>query len=223
VVNARLDLSSLSPKHKKEGAEYREKMSDERTRIDDAQAASEKKAKMIKFGIIGGVVLVLLIVLLVLGKKRKRKQEEKESSARARHLVEQEALQRQIQDQEQRLVDEMKAQAEVAAEKARTVLARLTALDGPMKGQRFEIKDAQCLAGRDADRCNLAFPAEGADVSISRVHAELRISGGSWSVTCMSDGGMSINQTTIRKGEEYPIQSGDSIHMGKTWFRFEAV
>jgi pSer/pThr/pTyr-binding forkhead associated (FHA) protein len=79
-----------------------------------------------------------------------------------------------------------------------------------------------CLVGRDAAKCDVVFPSKDADLTISRVHAEFRLGGGSWNVNCLGDGGMLVNGKSVRKDDQYPLRFGDTLRMGKTDMRFVA-
>lgn len=196
----------------------------------DKASAAEEKAEEAKeeawkrYGIIGGSILFLLIIFGIVASK-KRQARNRERLARLDAL--EDGMAQQMADQERKILDQMDAQkkaadeeAQRAAEAARTVLAVLTATDGALKGRSFPIKDPRCLIGRDEAHCHLAFPNEGGDLAISRVHAELSMQGGGWLAVCMSDGGMHVNQSALRKDEQYPLQFGDTLSMGKSAFRF---
>lgn len=212
-LKVQVKVGKLDDAQKEAGTNYKAALND---RMDSIESAAKTK-KLLIFGAIGLFVLIVLILVL---RSNSRKRREKERFAEEQRQEEKEDTARQMAEQEQRLVVQMQEQAQQAAEAARVVLASLVAMDGPLKGQRFDIKDAHCMAGRDAEHCALHFPPEGGDIAISRVHAEFRQMGGSWQVSCLSDGGLWVNQSGLRKGDQYPIQFGDNIVMGKTSFRF---
>ena len=152
-------------------------------------------------------------------RKSKRRAEEQEQARKA----EMDELQDQMRRQGEQNREYAEAQAKKAADAARRPLALLVAASGPLKGHRFAILKARCLVGRDPDKADMVFPEQGGDAAISRVHAEFVLGDGSWMVTCMSDGGMSVGQSKLRAGEQYPIQYGDVVQMGSTRFSFERV
>jgi hypothetical protein len=231
-VPHKLQLGAIKPEQVKNGEAYRKELSDfadqwAKDTKADVTVEEEKKAWKL-YGIIGGSVLFLLILFGIIASK-KRQARNRERLARLDAL--ETGMVQQMADQEKKILDQMEAQktastkeaklaAVAAAEASRTVLATLVGADGPLKGHSFPIKDPRCLVGRDDEHCHLSFPNEGGDLSISRVHAELSMQGGGWVVVCMSNGGMHVNQSSLRKDEQYPLQFGDLLKMGKSVFRF---
>jgi hypothetical protein len=236
-----LKLASMSPEQVKEG-EARQKelldfLSSTKKKEKEEESAEEKKDAWKLYGIIGGSVLFLLILIIIIMSK---KRQAREQARRAREGAIRLEMETSREEDKQKILDQMEtdkketaeraaadrksaeAAAQAAAEAARTVLATLTGADGPLKGRVFPIKDPKCLVGRDDEHCQLAFPNDDGDLSISRVHAQLIFQAGGWAVVCMSDGGMAVNQASLRKDEQYPVQFGDLLTLGKSVFRFGA-
>ena len=167
-------------------------------------------------------MLLLIIVLVILSKRsRKRRQQQQERLEEMEQNM-QGQLHEQLAQQEQRLEQKAEQEARVRADEARVVLAILLGMEGPFSGKRFAVLKTKCIAGRDAERCDLVFPTENGDAAMSRTHAQFELSSGEWSATCLSNGGMYVNRTQIRKGERYAVKYGDQVKIGKSIFQFSS-
>lgn len=98
----------------------------------------------------------------------------------------------------------------------------LVVIDGPLEGKRFALDSANVVAGREEEKCDLVFPTEGGDNSISRVHCTFSFSGGAWKVTCMTDGVFAVNGNPVAKGNSSPLSGGDFLTLGRTTMEFQA-
>lgn len=186
----------------------------------EAYDSKKKKNELIKKALIfGSAGLSIGFLAFYSVRKSKRVSADREQARQA----DMDQLQEQMRSQDANMRQYAEEQAKKAADAARRPLALLVAADGPLKGHRFAILKARCLVGRDPDKADMVFPEQGGDAGISRVHAEFALGSGSWMVTCMSDGGMSVGASKLRKGEQYPIQYGDALKMGSTSFFFERV
>ena len=187
------------------------------------KANKERKRQYIIYGTSGGVALLLLIIVLVILSKRsrKRRQQQQERLEEMEQNM-QGQLHEQLAQQEQRLEQKAEQEARVRADEARVVLAILLGMEGPFSGKRFAVLKTKCIAGRDAERCDLVFPTENGDAAMSRTHAQFELSSGEWSATCLSNGGMYVNRTQIRKGERYAVKYGDQVKIGKSIFQFSS-
>jgi len=173
-----------------------------------------------------GAVLVVVVVFLLVGRSRKRAEERRQEQledmrreAEARSRTAEEKMESLQEALHQRQTDEARRAADIA----RQPIAVLLAVDGPLKGKRFGVLKNRVVLGRDQNKCDVTFPVEGGDASISRVHAELAINAqGGWQITCLSEGGVAIGNTRIRNGERYPLQFGDHILIGKSLFSLSA-
>ncbi len=196
----------------------------ERERLEnEARAAldteSEKASRRAKIGyaIGGGAILVVIIIAVLAASRSKRRRREAQAELERVQV----SIEQRMNEQESRLVEEARLQANQQAARARRPLAVLLATSGPLKGQAFGLLNPSVTVGRDADRCDVIFPSEGGDAGISRVHAQFRLGGGAWTVVCLADGGMRLSGRAIRKNEEYPVTIGDTVTLGKTDFRFD--
>lgn len=172
-------------------------------------------------GVGGGLLLIVIIASVVVSRRSKRQTLEQMDA-----LVEvRDSLEQRIGAQESQLLGRARElateDARQAADATRAPLAMLLAVDGPLKGGRFGILKPQCIIGRDDERCDLVFPSTKGDLSISRIHAKLSLGSGAWVATCLTDSRFSVNDNIIRNGEQYPIQFGDQIAVGKSLFQFE--
>lgn len=191
---------------------------------DESHAAAVEKKAWTTWGAAGGAALLLLIILVAFVRRAARKKEdarraqlqqiESQMQSQFQHLGQQgQQMQQEVQ---QRLADEAKR----AAAMSRVALAELLAIDGTLRGKRFGILSANCVAGRDAENCNLVFPSEGGDLGISRTHARFTMSSNGWTVTCLSQGGLAVRGVRVNHGETYPLHPGDHVTLGKTVFEF---
>lgn len=188
----------------------------EKAAAEEALEADRRKSRTILWSTVGGAVVILLIALFLVARRTRRRQEEQADQINQVGA----GLAEQMQRQSQQLQEEARKRADEAANAARVALGVLLAEDGPLKGRRFGILKPSCIAGRDADQCELVFPSEGGDLSISRVHAQFTMAGGSWNVTCLAEGGMGVNAVRLARGEHYPVRINDRVVIGRTGFRF---
>ncbi len=180
----------------------------------------------------GGVLLVLLGIILGLRRRAVRRREEEARAERAaeeqarreaeeRVRGELEALREAQAKAQEELLAAQSARERQIADQTRTVIAEILGLDGPLRGQRFGLLKPRVVAGRDPNKCDVVFPSnEGADLAISRVHAEFSLQGGSWTVCALSDGGVSVEGRFVPKGARYPLRPGDRLGLGQTLFEF---
>jgi len=187
--------------------------------VDELWAGVASKAAMKKKFMMGGAALVLLGLAFFGSKKAKAIAAERES-ARSRDM---EKIRDEMRSNDAKMRSYAEEQAHRAADASRKPLALLVAVDGALKGRRFGVLKARTSVGRDPQRADMVFPEQGGDAGISRVHAELVLADGGWMVTCMSPGGLWVSQSKVQNGEQYPLQYGDTLRMGKTSFRFERV
>ena len=88
--------------------------------------------------------------------------------------------------------------------------ALLRSVDGPTKGEAFEVGQAGATMGRSPDN-----PIELADNSISRRHARIEFrDGGYWLIDLDSSNGTFVNQDRLSAPRR--LQSGDVIGLGAT-------
>lgn len=91
----------------------------------------------------------------------------------------------------------------------------LLVLQGPDKGRRFELPDAQTLIGRGSEQLPLT------DNTVSRRHAELHPKQGEWVLKDLgSANGTYING--IRVNDTYSLKLGDQIRVGRSLLVFGA-
>jgi two-component system NtrC family sensor kinase len=91
----------------------------------------------------------------------------------------------------------------------------LLVLQGPDKGRRFELPDAQTLIGRGSDQLPLT------DNTVSRRHAELHPRGEDWILKDLgSSNGTYVNG--IRVDNTYGLKLGDQIRVGRSLLVFGA-
>ncbi len=212
---------------------YLAALAENKARVDEHLASTESKRQWTLIGGIGGSAALLLIIFVILLMRRRSRQlaayqhSQEASLARLQdelgvRLEDQEAA-RKIEAEEARATAEEKAKelARQAANQSRTALAVLFALDGPLKGRRYGILRSPCVAGREASKVDLAFPVDGGDSSISRVHAEFRLGNDGWGLTSLSDGKTLVNGTRLRKGDRYPLKAGDHVELGGSVLRFD--
>jgi len=217
-VPASLQVGKLPQRVEDDYATYK-------VRLDTIKAdwlKTVRNKQILLYGGAGAGVLVLVVIGLYLSMSARRKRDA-EAAARIEQLrLEMEAKeQRNTQDRaamEGRLTKQRDEEARRAADAARRPLAVLFATDGSMKGQRFGLLAGRVVVGRDPARCDVVFPIEGGDPGISRVHAQFSLEPTGWSVTCLSDAGLSVRSTQVRKSEVYPVRTGDTILLGKTTF-----
>ena len=181
------------------------------------------------YGGAAGVLLLVGILLVVAGRRKRRREfaeHEAEREAQQAALEEvQSTLEQKIGAQQADVLQQAEKRAEKrarqTADTTRTALGVLLGMDGPLKGQRYGVLKASCVLGRDTDRCDLVFPSTNGDPAISRVHAKFTLGSGQWVATNLSDGVFTVNGNGLRKSEEYPVQFGDQLGIGKTVFKFE--
>ena len=210
--------------------EYVQALEDNRKRVDDHGTAEESRDQWVLYGSSGGGALLLLLVALFVISRSRRKQRAIADAAQREAL---EGVQRQLEDRmedheaarraaaqeaEERAREDAEERAHVAADTARNPLMAVLALDGPMKGQRFAVLRSPCVVGREVERVDLAFPNEDGDLSISRVHAELRMNEQGWTLTALSQGHTAVGGVALRKNDKYPVRVGDRLQLGKTTF-----
>jgi Skp family chaperone for outer membrane proteins len=174
---------------------------------------------------LGLIVVVVVVVVVVSSSKKKAelRRQEQLDAMRSEAAERSRTAEEKMETLQAALTQRQSEEARRAADIARQPIAILMAVDGPLKGKRFGVLKNRVVMGRDVNKCDVVFPAEGGDSSISRVHAELAIGAqGSWQLTCLSDGGLSVGSAQLRKGERYPLQFGDHILLGKTLFAFSA-
>ena len=88
-------------------------------------------------------------------------------------------------------------------------------LQGPDKGQRFELPDAPALVGRDSRQLPLT------DNTVSRRHCELLPTEGNWIVRDMgSANGTYVNGSRVK--DRLKLKIGDQIRVGRTLMVFGA-
>jgi signal transduction histidine kinase len=88
-------------------------------------------------------------------------------------------------------------------------------VEGPGKGQVFQVKTARTSVGRDA-ACDISLD----DLLVSRHHAELVEANGSWElVDLRSSNGTRVNGEDVTRRR---LRDGDTILLGKTALRFKA-
>jgi hypothetical protein len=212
---------------------YLAALAENKARVDAHLAGTESTRQWTLVGGIGGGATLLLLILVVLLTRRRSRQlaayQHSQEAGLARlqdelggRLEEQEAA-RKIEAEQARATADQKAQelARQAANQSRTALAVLFAIDGPLKGRRYGILRSPCVTGREADKVDLAFPADGGDSAISRVHAEFRLGDDGWGLTSLSDGKTLVNGTRLRKGDRYPLKAGDHVGLGGSVLRFD--
>lgn len=187
---------------------------------NDKVKASADKDAYLQYGLIVGGALILLIIIVLLLRRSARAREARRSEEMQNIESQMEAQFSQLGQQGAELRDRMADEAKRAEARSRVALAELLAMDGPLKTKRFGILKPNCVAGREMESCDLVFPSEGGDMAISRTHARFAMSGGGWTVTCLSKGGMDVRGRSVRQGENYPIQGGDTLRIGKTLFEF---
>jgi signal transduction histidine kinase/pSer/pThr/pTyr-binding forkhead associated (FHA) protein len=91
----------------------------------------------------------------------------------------------------------------------------LLVLQGPDKGRRFELPDAQTLIGRGSEQLPLT------DNTVSRRHAELHPRDGNWILKDLgSSNGTYVNG--IRVDNTYELKLGDQIRVGRSLLVFGA-
>jgi len=173
-----------------------------------------------------GALIVVVIAVIVISAGRKKaelRRQEQLDAMRSEANDRSRTAEEKMETLQAALSQRQSEEALRAADIARQPIAVLMAVDGPLKGMRFGVLKNRVVLGRDQNKCDVAFPVDGGDSSISRVHAELAIGAqGSWQITCLSDGGLGIGGTQIRKGERYPLQFGDHVMLGKSLFAFSA-
>ena len=100
-------------------------------------------------------------------------------------------------------------------------LAALYATRGPMRYKIFYVYSRTSNVGRSTS-CACALPPQGeqADMMISREHFELSQQGGGWQVRCLSQNGLYVNQTLLKRGESERLVEGDKIRLGKSTLAF---
>ena len=101
-------------------------------------------------------------------------------------------------------------------------IAGLYAEAGPMRRFFFLITKSVSMVGRDpSNHCDLPPDGERADRQISRRHFELTlIDSDRWEVRCVSNQGMTLNQTVLSLGETATIKDNDLIILGESTLRF---
>ena len=88
-------------------------------------------------------------------------------------------------------------------------------LQGPDKGQRYELPDAPALVGRDSKQLPLS------DNTVSRRHCEIVPENGNWVIKDMgSANGTYVNGARVDK--QYTLKLGDQIRVGRTLMVFGA-
>ena len=94
----------------------------------------------------------------------------------------------------------------------------LLVLQGPDKGQRFELPDAPVIVGRDSRQLPLT------DNTVSRRHCELvPVDGGEWDLKDKgSANGTYINGTRVDQAQLHHLKLGDQIRVGRTILVFGA-
>ena len=207
---------------------YIQALEDNRRRVDEHGAAAESRDKWVVWGTAGGVALLLLLMLLfVVGRQRARQRARAEAAQREALADVQRQLESRMEDHEDarraaaeeaevRSREQAEERAHAAADTARNPLMSMLVVDGPMKGQRFAVLRSPCVLGREIERVDLAFPNEGGDLSISRVHAELRMNEQGWTLTALSSGHTAVSGVVLRKNDKYPVRVGDQLELGKS-------
>jgi LPXTG-motif cell wall-anchored protein len=220
---------------KRESLKALEEGGDDRTdsakRARECISKAEEEQQQQMYLLIGAAVLVLLLSIagFFFRRRRTRRQQEEQEAAfqdvqsNLRHM---EAGIRQQMEEERRRNEaqaeererEAAEQARRSADAARRAIGVLFATAGPMKGQRFFMLKSPCVIGRESSQCDLAVPAD-ADLGISRQHCRFEAGGrGDFTVTCLSQGGMGVDNIGVRTGEQYPVSFGSSITMGSSTF-----
>lgn len=169
----------------------------------------------------GGGALALLLVIFATVRARRRDSASRQAELQSMQQNIEERIDKQVGEQSAQLLREAERTARQAADRERRPLALLSGLDGPLKGQRFGVLRTETVAGRDTEHCDLVLPAD--DPAISRAHAKFSLGAAGWEVLCMSDGGMTVNDARLRKGERYSVQFGDRLVLGRTTFEFGAA
>jgi hypothetical protein len=92
----------------------------------------------------------------------------------------------------------------------------LDGVDGPLKGQRIPVEEAQFHIGADPSN-DLAIPS---DSYVSGQHATVTQAGGEWTLLDrQSRNGTFVDGQKLPSGQGHRLQSGQSIRIGATEFR----
>lgn len=97
-------------------------------------------------------------------------------------------------------------------------MARITVIDGPMHGQRFDLTHRNVMIGRDAS-CTIPIP----DERISRRHLMIAYDsrcGRHAAIDVGSSNGVTINGVRLVRGAQRPLIDGDEIAIGASCLRY---
>ena len=240
-----LDVRKLAADKATQGKTYVQAFEDNRQRVHDytkelvdaeAQRVADEEEhsqRVILFSVGGGLLVLALLAFLLMARARSKRQLASQLAQRMALQEMQQKLEGRMEEQERAIIGEQaeaRAEAEaaaaeaarIAAAAARTPLAVLIAVEGPLKGRRFALLRNPSVAGREAGQVDLAFPSEDGDMAISRVHAEFRQAERGWVVMALSKGHTEVNGTPLKQTDRYPVEIGDQILLGKTLFQFRA-
>jgi len=116
------------------------------------------------------------------------------------------------------------ASASSAASAAATVVApaaatsaSLIAIDGSLKGNRFEIESGGLTIGRDPSVCQIVL----SEAAVSREHAVIRQNGSTFTIKNLS--GTNPTYVNDRAIQESGLKKGDKIKVGDSTFTVEVA
>jgi pSer/pThr/pTyr-binding forkhead associated (FHA) protein len=97
-------------------------------------------------------------------------------------------------------------------------MASLVIIDGPARGQRFDLREHTVLIGRDAS-CAIRIP----DERVSRRHLQVGYDNRGdrhFALDVGSENGVTVNGIRLQRGSLRSLGNGDEIRIGRSSLRY---